>query len=218
MIKLTEETLEQNYNTLLSIVNKYITGERKDKVLSMIEKMGEEFLLAPASGKNWYHGAYPGGFLIHTINVARFAIKLTDFYRKAGGNIDFTDEELIFSALFHDLGKLGDGDKANFLVQNDDWRRKNLGECYVNNPDLDFMLVPDRSLFILQKFGITVDQKEWLAIKLHDGMFDEANKAYYVSYRPESKLKTNLVPILHAADYLAAKVELDREIENSQEN
>lgn len=126
-----------------------------------------------------------------------------------GGNVDFTEEELVFAALFHDLGKIGDGDNANYIPQTDKWRQDKLSEMYTYNPDLDFMLIPDRSLFILQKFGIRVNQKEWLGIRLHDGVFDKANEAYFFSNVESSRQKTSIVSILHSADFLASKVEYD---------
>ena len=126
-----------------------------------------------------------------------------------GGTIDYTEEELVFAALFHDLGKIGDGDKPNYLPQTDKWRQDKLSEMYTNNSDLDFMLIPDRSLFILQKNGIIVSQKEFLGIRLHDGVFDEANKAYFFSYQESSRQKTSIVSVLHSADFLASKVEYD---------
>jgi len=81
---------------------------------------------------------------------------------------------------------------------------------YTYNPELDFMLIPDRSLFILQKFGIKVNQKEWLGIRLHDGVFDKANEAYFFSNVESSRQKTSIVSILHSADFLASKVEYDK--------
>jgi len=71
------------------------------------------------------------------------------------------------------------------------------------------MLIPDRSLFILQKFGIPVSQKEWLGIRLHDGVFDKANEAYFFSNMESSRQKTSIVSVLHSADFLASKVEYD---------
>jgi len=71
------------------------------------------------------------------------------------------------------------------------------------------MLIPDRSLFVLQKFNIPVTKNEFLAIRLHDGVFDDANKAYFFSYNPSSRMKTNIVNVLHTADFLASKVEYD---------
>lgn len=211
MKELTAEQIQEQYELHMKIINKYLTGERKDRVLEMIESLGDNYVMSPSAGKAWHHGAYPGGYLVHVNNVVRFAIMQMNLYKKAGGNIDFTEEELVFAALFHDLGKVGDGQKPNYIPQESEWHRKNRQEMYTNNPEIDFMLVPDRSLFILQKYGITVNQKEWLAIKLHDGLFEESNKAYYVSFNPDSRLRSNIVPILHAADYLASRQEFDAE-------
>jgi hypothetical protein len=80
---------------------------------------------------------------------------------------------------------------------------------YTFNPDLDFMLIPDRSLFILQSFGIKVSQKEFLAIRLHDGVFDKANEAYFFSNVESSRQKTSIISVMHSADFLASKVEYD---------
>ena len=214
MKKLTAEQIQEQYDLHIKIINKYLPeGERKTKVLKMVEDLGENYVMGPASSKSWYHGAYPGGYLVHVNNVVRFAIMEMNLYKKAGGKIDFTEEELVFTALFHDLGKVGDGEKANYLPQENEWRRNNCQEAYVNNPELDFMLIPDRSLFILQKYGIEVNQKEWLAIKLHDGLFEETNKPYYISFNPSTRLRSNITPILHAADYLASRQETDTEQE-----
>jgi hypothetical protein len=65
-------------------------------------------------------------------------------------------------------------------------------------------------MFILQQNGIKMSEKEFLAIKLHDGLYDDVNKPYYMSFNPDSKLRTNLVYILHQADFLASKIEYDR--------
>lgn len=214
MMTISAEQIKSNYNTNLKIIDTYLSPDRVDKVKAMIGDMEESYMMSPASGKNWYHGAYPGGYLVHVNNVVKIAIKLSKFYEALGGNIDYTEEELVFSALFHDLGKVGDGNKPNYIPQTSEWHIKNQGSIFVNNPEIDFMLIPDRSLFILQKYGIPITQKEFLAIKLHDGLFEESNKAYYVSFNPDSKLKTNLCHILHVADLLAARLEQD--IENKQ--
>ena len=42
----------------------------------------------------------------------------------------------------------------------------------------------------------------------------ELLKAYFNANKPDSRLKTNLVYVLHVADYLASKFEID--IEESQ--
>ena len=210
-MSLTKEKIQANYEKHLKIVETYIT-DRKDKVLSMIDSFQEDYAIAPASGKTWYHNAFPGGYVDHVNRVVEYAVKQKRLYKEMGGEIDFTDEELVFAALFHDLGKLGDGDRMNYLPQTDKWRQDKLAEMYTNNPELDFMLIPDRSLFVLQKFGIEVTKNEFLGIRLHDGVFDEANKAYFFSYNPSSRQKTNIIKVLHVADFLASQVEYDNHV------
>lgn len=211
MKQLTAEELEQNYNQFLTIVEKCISSPRKEKILEMLEEIGGDMAVAPASGKNWYHGAYAGGYIVHVLKVVTAAMKAKKLFESIGGKVDFTDEELIFSALFHDLGKIGNGEQPNYLPQDSEWHRKNQGSIYKNNPDIDFMLVPDRSLYMLQKYGIQVNQKEYIAILVHDGLYEETNKPYFISFSPDSKFKSNLPRVLHTADMLAAAAEFDEE-------
>lgn len=205
---LSTDQILSNFETHKKIINHYLT-DRKDSVIEMIETIGEPYVTSPASGKSWHHNAFPGGYIDHVNNVVRYSLKQMKLYEEMGGTVDFTEEELVFSALFHDLGKIGDGEKQNYVQQTDKWRQDKLSEMYTYNPDLDFMLIPDRSLFILQKFGIKVNQKEFLAIRTHDGVFDKANEAYFFSNMESSRQKTSIISILHTADFLASKVEYD---------
>jgi len=207
-MSLTAEKIQSNYQKHLKIVETYI-GDRKEQVLSMIKHMEETYVLAPASGKSWYHSAFAGGYVDHVNRVVEYAVKQSRLYQEMGGTIDYTEEELVFAALFHDLGKMGDGDRPNYIPQTDKWRQDKVSEMYTFNPDLDFMLIPDRSLFILQKFGIKVTQKEFLGIRCHDGVFDKANEAYFFSHVESSRQKTSIISVLHSADFLASKVEYD---------
>jgi len=164
---------------------------------------------APASGNVSYHNAFPGGYINHVNRVTLLAFQIKKVWQSAGASINFTDEELAFSAIMHDLGKIGDGNSPGYLEQDDKWRKDKLGEVYKNNTDLDFMLMQDRSLFLLQKFGIQCSINEFIAIRVHDGLYDDTNKPYYISFKPESKFKTSLPLILHQADLAASKIELD---------
>lgn len=205
---LQAEQIQKNYEKHLKIIDHYI-GDRKESILSMLKHMEDTYVMAPASGRSWYHNAFAGGYVDHVNRVVEYAVKQMKLYQEMGGTVDFTEEELVFAALFHDLGKIGDGDSPNYLPQTDKWRQDKLSEMYTYNPDLDFMLIPDRSLFILQKFGIKVSQKEFLGIRLHDGVFDKANEAYFFSNVESSRQKTSIISVLHSADFLASKVEYD---------
>ena len=205
---LTAEKIQANYEKHLKIVDTYI-GDRKDSIKEMLSHMEETYVMAPASGKTWYHNAFAGGYVDHVNRVVEYAVKQSRLYEEMGGTVDYTEEELVFAALFHDLGKIGDGDQPNYIPQTDKWRQDKLSEMYTFNPDLQFMLIPDRSLFILQKFGIKVNQNEFLGIRCHDGVFDKANEAYFFSHVESSRQKTSIISVLHTADLLASKVEYD---------
>lgn len=210
-MEISAEKIEKNFQRHLNIIETFISGERKAKVFDMINSLGDTYIMTPASGKRHYHNAFMGGYIDHVNRVVQYALKQKELYSSMKGFIDFTDEELVMVALFHDLGKVGNGELENYIPQTDKWRNERLGELFGNNPALQFMLIQDRSLYLLQKFGITLTEKEFLGIKLHDGVYEDGNKPYYFSNSPDSKLKTNLVYIIHAADFLASKVEYDLE-------
>jgi len=123
----------------------------------------------------------------------------------------FTIEELVFSAINHDLGKMGDENNASYIPQTDKWRREKLGEEYMFNKEVPFSSVPDRGLFMLQSHGVSYTFNEMLAIQTHDGLYDDANVKYLKVFMPEQKPRTSLPYILHQADLLAARIEFEKE-------
>jgi hypothetical protein len=69
------------------------------------------------------------------------------------------------------------------------------------------MRIADRSLFYLQQAGISVTENEYVAIKIHDGLYEPGNEAYLITHSPETQVKSNLPLILHQADFMASRVE-----------
>ena len=141
----------------------------------------------------------------------------------------FTIEELVFSALNHDLGKMGNEEEESYIPQTDQWRKDKLGEDYMFNEKVPFSSVPDRALYLLQSHGIFYTFNEMLAIQIHDGLYDEGNKKYLISFIPGQKPRTSLPYILHQADLMASRIEFEREwlpklkgdkksLENEKEN
>ena len=51
--------------------------------------------------------------------------------------------------------------------------------------------------------------REFLAIKLTDGLYEEANKGYLMTYMDDFQIKTNLPTILHQGDMMASKLEYE---------
>ena len=210
MKKLTAEQIEMNWQTLIDLIEKYISDDRKENLLKFYEDFKERMMFAPASGKGAYHNAMPGGYVEHILHIISHSLEIKKLWERNGAMINFTDEELVFAAMHHDLGKVGDLDNDYYIPQTSDWHRTNRGEIYTHNPDLRYMKVPDRGLWLLQHYGVKVTDKEYIGIKLTDGLYDEANKSYLMSYNPDWSLRSNLPYILHQADMMATHIEYDQ--------
>lgn len=202
----SEEQIQENYNKLMEYLQ---ADPRWEQLKPMYEVLQDELLIAPASGKVHFHNAFPGGYLDHILRVTDTALKIAGLYKGMEGDINFTKQELIFAALHHDLGKLGNPEEGPYYVEQDsDWHRKR-GELYRQNENIQYMKAPERGLFLLQKYGVQVTQNEWLAIKLSDGIYDEGNKSYMINFAPYA-MKTNLPYIIHWADHISSRVENDK--------
>ena len=208
-MKKTDQQLEQGYNSFIKILNKYFTGERLEKLLFMYseDELGGNLMLSPASGNKGFHNAYDGGYIDHIFNVCKNSLKVKELFVSAGGKIDFTDEELLFAALHHDLGKLGIKGELHYVANDSDWHIKNRGEFYKRNENITFMTITDRTFYTLNHYGITYNEKEYFGIKLTDGLFDEDNEKYYKTYDLSKSLKYTIQYVLHWADYMSTIVE-----------
>jgi hypothetical protein len=211
-MNLTAEQIQENWNELMRYIKEYISEPRKEKLLEFYEQYSERLMLMPASYKKEYHNAFPGGYVEHVLRVIRCAIHQAALWELEGADTTtFTTEELVFSALNHDLGKIGDKENESYIPQTDQWRRDKLGEDYMFNSKIPFASVPDRGLFLLQSHGIQYTFNEMIAIQTHDGLYDEGNKKYLAAYLPEQRPRTSLPYILHQADLMAARIEFERE-------
>ena len=211
-MKLTAEQIQANWEVFLDNINVHITGDRKEKLLSFYKKYEERIILMPAAHKKEYHNAFPGGYVEHVNRVVRCALKQYELWKEEGADMStFTLEELIFSAINHDLGKMGDEENESYIPQTDQWRKDKLGEDYMFNKKVPFASVPDRGLFLLQSHGVQYTFNEMLAIQTHDGLYDEGNKKYLFAFMPEQKPRTSLPFILHQADLMSARIEFERE-------
>jgi hypothetical protein len=209
---LSPEQIESNLKDFYKVITDHISEPRATKLLTLYQSQEENLALAPASSRTAYHNAFPGGYVDHVLRVVNAALTLYDVWKKFGADTEsFTKEELVFSALNHDLGKLGRNGKPAYVPNDSEWHIKNQGAAYKPNAELPFIPIQDASLFILQSAGIEMTFNEFVAIKIHDGPYDDGNKAYLFSSQNESKLRTALPYILHQADILAARVEWEKE-------
>ena len=208
---LSAEQIQANLEKFYAIIEKYISEPRATKLLALYQQQEDNLAFAPASSRASYHNAFTGGYVDHVNRVVEAAIRVTKLWSEMGATINFTEEELVFSAINHDLGKLGRDGQPAYIPNDSEWHVKNQGAIYKPNTELAFIPIQDSSLFILQQAGIELTFNEWVAVKTHDGLYDDGNKAYLISSQNESKLRTSLPLILHQADILAARVEWEKE-------
>jgi len=203
---LSAEIIESNWKRLLGFVERGFSGERQETLLKLYNEQEQRIATAPASGKIHFHSAYLGGYVVHVLNVMRIIPEVSELWQKLGGKKEYTDEEMFFVALNHDLGKIGDLKNDYYVASNNDWKRKNYGEMFEVNYK-DFMKVQMRSIYLLQHYGVKMTQREFLTILLHDGLYDEGNKPYFINYNPH-KLD-RFVYLIHFADMWATSLEYE---------
>ena len=205
-----ENKIAANWELLMGVIDTEFSGERKDKLIEMYTHFQDRMVLMPASSFEHFHNCFPGGYVDHVIRVIDCAQATWDLWKRMGSDCSgYTREELIFVALNHDLGKVGTKEEDQYIPNPSDWHRKNQGKLYNNNPNISFMSIPDRGLYLLQDFGIKYSINESMGIKLHDGLYDDSNVPYFKASRVESRLRNNLPIVMHHADHMASQIEYE---------
>ena len=207
MKKLTEEQIIENLNKFYGFIEKYITSDRKDALLEFYKNREVTLASSPASTKLAHHNCFIGGYVEHVNRVVEASLVMDKVWERFGQKKDYTIEELVFSAINHDLGKLGTNEQPFYIPNDSQWHVEKQGAHFKYNTNIVHMRIADRSLFYLQQANISVSENEFLAIKLHDGLYEEANKSYYITYSADSEIKSNLPYILHQADLMASRIE-----------
>jgi hypothetical protein len=202
--KISDEQVVKNAQIVEKLIETFpsggtVGGGRRELVQSMFKGIvGQEFYAAPASPRESWHNCFPGGLCDHSLRVVSNLMKIS----KSLAPDRYSPQTLTFVGLFHDLGKVGDGERPYYLPlegKDNSWRRQK-GELYEINKDCTYMPTSERGLYILQKYGIELSADEYLAIRLNDGMYEEANKRYAL-HEPDLAL------LVHFADRYALQIE-----------
>jgi hypothetical protein len=108
----------------------------------------------------------PGGYVDHVLRVIECAQEVYDLWTRMGADMSgYTKEELIFVALNHDIGKMGFPGEGNetYIPNDSEWHRKNMGRMYKVNPNNQFTLVNDLSIWLLQHYDMAarIEYERW---------------------------------------------------------
>ena len=157
-----------------------------DKLISAMESEG--FFTAPCSGQ--FHLCKEGGLAEHSYNVLSIMI---DLNRVIGG-ADM--KSIILCALLHDLGKMGDHGKANYVPNILKSGKVSDSKPYETNKDLLYIDHAIRSVIIAERY-IQLTEEEEHAIIYHNGKYT------HIGYDLK---ETPLMLLLHFADMWASRV------------
>lgn len=197
----SEEQKLENAQLVMRLVENF-PEPRRGLVKKMLEgPIGQEYFVAPASSREEFHGCYPGGLCQHSLNVVSSLYRMS----KALCPDRWDKSTLAFVGLFHDLGKVGDGERPGYVPNPSDWHR-NKGMLYEVNARCVYMPSSERGLFLLQRYGIVLEAEEYLAIRLNDGQYEKANDGYKMR-------EPDLALLLHWADRWSVSVEKDSEVD-----
>lgn len=170
-------------------------------VLAQLEALG--FFSAPASTR--FHGAEPGGLLVHSLNVYQEAVVIRMMQIKFRPEIEaqVPEASVAIAALLHDVCKAE-------VYRQEIRHRKNANgrwEDYLGYT-ADYSSFPighgEKSVVRLLRWGLDLTEAEMLAIRWHMGAFNlPFHSAEESNSLTSAKEKSPLVSIISAADELA---------------
>lgn len=191
---MADKMIDEFRNTLLKTER-----EGMEQLLDYMTECG--FWDAPCSGS--YHLAKEGGLLEHSLNVLHMAEKISVALIGSKKLTKEMKNSIVISALLHDLGKMGQFEKPNYVPNILKSGEVSSSKPYVTNSDLLPVDHEIRSITIASMF-IDLTEEEQFAILYHNGMY--GNLKYALNGK-----ETPLFMIIHWADMWSARVLEEKE-------
>jgi len=155
------QTLTTNFEQFKKQATKLSSGQSDKSLFQELESDAEQIMLSPASTRYDLVCAYPGGLIEHSLRVLSTMAKMRSIYDPEN---KVPVNSIILVALFHDIGKAGNGKKSYYLDNDSEWHRTKLGQMYTINEKLAHLPVSQLSLEFLIRNGFTPNSDEWYAI------------------------------------------------------
>lgn len=183
-------------------IKELLLSTKREGMENLVAHMEENgFFTSPCSGAN--HLAKRGGLAEHSLNVYKIASDL----QKCFGSKE-PEESIIICSILHDIGKMGQFGKANYIPNMLKGRPTKANpnptpyqsdaKPFKTNPDLLYVDHEVRALSIISKY-IDLTEEEQTAILWHNGLYGA------FKYQIPSK-ETPLYMIVHFADMWASRV------------
>ena len=160
-----------------------------DALIECMEQGG--FFTAPCSGA--HHLAREGGLAEHSLNVYYGMLELDKAFA-----VELPHDSIILCGLLHDLGKMGDHGKSNYVENILKDGKQSKAKPFVTNSELAYIQHEIRSSMIAERY-IRLTEEEENAILWHNGLYGT------FKYDIPGK-ETPLYMVLHFADMWASRV------------
>lgn len=168
MLELDKTRLEKNVKKFEEVNGKYNFFTKE-----LLDFLGQDYFLAPASPMRDMNNAFPGGLLDHTIKVAKYAVYLNN-------SLPETMKEPLESVLkvsfLSEIGKT-----FLFTPCTSEWHVKNQGKYFEYNEDLVSMKVGERSAYYALSNGVKLTDEEYQSILNHDKSEEDKQVRWYTS-------------------------------------
>jgi len=163
------DNIQKNWETYEKLLRRLSDSN----INNLLEDLGERLCTCPASSRLSEFNSSAGGLIEHSLSVTSAMRDLS-----SAAKLGVPTASIIKVGLLHDIGKVGDLENDLFIDQDSSWHRDNLGQMYKYNENCQKMSVAHRTHYLLQNFGVTLSQDEWLAIQLAGGSHFEENRFY----------------------------------------
>lgn len=188
-------------------IKELLLGTKREGMEGLLKAMEDGgFFTAPCSGA--FHLSKDGGLMEHSLNVFN---TMKDLVESLCVGTEITDDSIIICSLLHDLGKMGDHGKPNYVPNyvRSKTKNKETGEYdmvissakpYETNKDLNYEEHEIRSVIIAERY-IRLTEDEESAILHHNGLYGKLDS----SFGNHNYDKTKLAFLLHVADMYCSR-------------
>jgi hypothetical protein len=156
-----DQTIVDNYEIFNALVmDKVPVSDGERELLGrLLDDLGERIAACAATHKD-----EPGSLVAQNLANYKSARSLNKKF-----NLGLAERSLALVCLFRNIGMIGNEENDLLLPQDNEWRRRELGEHFKYNNDMQFMQPHDRSLWWLAKYGIEVNEEEHISILTSGG-------------------------------------------------
>lgn len=177
--------MEDNVSKIQKNLEKYekiieqIIPNRAVELMHMIEENCQNFVECPGTMKSGEGYTHPGGLMARNLKILKNAITLNDAM-----GLKVSKDSIALVCLFFDFGLVGEPNKPLIVLNDSEWSVNKTGQLYKFSQENDFMLVEDRNLFLMQKYGIQLTREEFVAMKFTSRRRYDWGKSYHIEKLP----------------------------------